>query len=76
MPHIVISSIAPAGQLYRNPPIKTQDVYYFTDFNWDSPWNSISFPEDMVNYTNLPGNYQLGFIIDVKAVKISLQNEC
>jgi hypothetical protein len=50
-------------------PRKTQDVGYYMDYNWDNPWNSIQFNEDMTNYTGLPANDKLGFIVDVKAVK-------
>jgi len=40
-PHIVITSISPPGSLYKNPPKRTQDVAFFTDFNFDGPWNSL-----------------------------------
>ena len=41
LPHIVTSSIVPAGLLYKTPPKRSPDVYFFTDFNWESPYNSI-----------------------------------
>mmetsp|Transcript_16768 Transcript_16768/g.11979 ORF Transcript_16768/g.11979 Transcript_16768/m.11979 type:complete len:134 (-) Transcript_16768:310-711(-) len=75
MPHIVISSIFPPGGLYSNPPRKTPDVFVFTDFNWDSPWNSLIFEEDLVNYTGLPANETLAYLIDVKGVKITNNGE-
>lgn len=71
LPHVVITSIAPAGQLYATPARQTPDVFFFTDFNWESPWNSIQYLEEMLNYTNLPANEKLGFVIDVKAVKMA-----
>lgn len=43
---------------------------FFTDYNWEGPWNSLQFNEEMINYMGLAASNKLGFIIDVKALKI------
>ena len=40
-PHVVITSISPPGSLYKQPIKKTQDVAYFTDYNFEGAWNSL-----------------------------------
>jgi hypothetical protein len=72
IPHVVITSIAPAGQLYKTPPKKTPDVFFFLDFNWDSPWNTVQYNDELLNYTNLPANEKLGIVIDVKGFKMNI----
>eukprot|EP00347_Sterkiella_histriomuscorum_P021982 403332092 len=74
LPHIIITSISPPGSLYKVPMKRTQDVAFFVDYNFDGPWNSLQFNEEIMNYVGLSPNRKLGFIIDVKAVKISGQN--
>jgi hypothetical protein len=71
VPHVVTVSIFPPGSLYANPPRKTPDVYFFSEFNGESPWNSVQFTDELVNYTGLPANETLAFIIDVKALKVT-----
>lgn len=44
---------------------------FFTDFTWDGPWNSPQFNEQVINYAGLAANLKLGFIFDVKVVRMS-----
>lgn len=50
---------------------RTQDVAFFVDYNFEGPWNSLQYNEEIMNYVGLSPNRKLGFIIDVKAVKVS-----
>lgn len=71
MPHLVISSIAPPSSLYKAQPRRTQDVAFFTYYNPDNPWNSLQFNEEAINYAGLAPSLRLGFVLDVKALKIT-----
>jgi len=42
------------------------DVHIFKDQNFESPWNSVQFTEEM-NYVGLPGQDKVGIIFEVKA---------
>lgn len=71
MPYVVITSVIPPGSLYQSPPRNGPDVHMFLDYDVDSPWNSIQFLEEMLEYVNLPISERFGFIIDVKGVRIN-----
>lgn len=71
MPHFVVTSITPPSSLYSYPVRISNDVAFFTDFNWDGPWNSLLFHEDLLNYVGLAPNIKLGFVLDVKGLKIT-----
>ena len=71
MPHFVVTSITPPSSLYSSPPRMSNDVAFFTDYNWDGPWNSLLFHEDLLNYVGLAPNIKLGFVNDLKALKIT-----
>ena len=44
---------------------------FFIDYDWEGPWNTLQFREDFLNYTGLTGNLKLGFILEVKGVKVA-----
>ena len=66
MPHFVVTSITPPSSLYSSPPRMSNDVAFFTDYNWDGPWNSLLFHEDLLNYVGLAPNIKLGFVIELQ----------
>lgn len=71
IPHICITSIMPPGSLYNVPAKNGPDVHMFLDYDVQSPWSSIQFLEDMLEYSNLPVTERIGFLVDVKGVKFS-----
>lgn len=70
VPHVVITSIGPPAHLYGAPAKKTPDVAVFSDYQPDTPFSSLQFMEAPLVYTGLPLTIKLGFIFDVKQVKV------
>jgi hypothetical protein len=66
----VITSIGPPAHLYGSPSKKTPDVALFYDYQPDTPYSSLQFLEAPLVYTGLPLTIKLGFIVDVKQVKV------
>jgi len=75
LPHIVITSIVPPGSLYASPPRAGNDVHIFVDYDPQSTIHSMQFVEEMLEYNGLPASEKLGFVIDVKAVRVNQKNQ-
>ena len=74
VPHVVVTSIVPPGTLYSVPPRSGPDVHMFVDFDTNSPYTSIQYIEEMLEFTNLPASERIGFVIDVKAIRTDSDN--